>query len=287
ARDAPCLWCDGHRHHRQSQPELQGPDPARRDPHAPRYRERGGPHRGQHLPGRAHLRSAALQPPDSGLRAVPRAAARVVYVRLEHPPRRGGHGRRGRKCGGRDPPRPRAGAVNTDHTRRSYDCIVVGGGHNGLVCAAYLARKGRSVLVLEAAEQVGGAAVTRQFAPGFHVSSCAHLLHLMPARILSELALATHGLKFAAQRLPTVALSADGRPLILGTGHEGDLAARSPADTVAYQDWQRLLARLAATLHPLLAAVPPRLGTAAWRERLALLNLGWRVRRLGRRDMRE
>jgi len=48
-----------------------------------------------------------------------------------------------------------------------YDCIVVGGGHNGLVCAAYLARSGRSVLVLEAAERLGGAAVTREFAPGF------------------------------------------------------------------------------------------------------------------------
>ena len=65
----------------------------------------------------------------------------------------------------------------------TYDCIVVGGGHNGLVCATYLARGGRSVLVLEAAEQLGGAAVTREFAPGFSVSACAHLLHLMPAAL--------------------------------------------------------------------------------------------------------
>ena len=171
--------------------------------------------------------------------------------------------------------------------RRSYDCIVVGGGHNGLVCAAYLARKGRRVLVLEAGEQLGGAAVTREFAPGFRVSSCAHLLHLMPARIMSELALTTHGLKFAAQALPTVALSPGERPLILGPGHEGDLAAHAPADAVAYGDWQRLLARLASTLHPLLSGIPPRLGTGAWRERLALLDLGLRVRRLGRRDLRE
>ena len=57
-----------------------------------------------------------------------------------------------------------------------YDTIIVGAGHNGLVCAAYLARSGRRVLVLEAASQVGGAAVTREFAPGFKVSACAHLL---------------------------------------------------------------------------------------------------------------
>ena len=58
---------------------------------------------------------------------------------------------------------------------RRYDCIVVGAGHNGLVCASYLARAGRSVLVLEANEQVGGAAITREFAPGYRVSAGAHL----------------------------------------------------------------------------------------------------------------
>ena len=91
-----------------------------------------------------------------------------------------------------------------------YDCIVIGGGHNGLVCAAYLARGGRSVLVLEAADRVGGAAVTREFAPGFRVSSCAHLLHLMPQDLIHELSLGMHGLHLAAERLPTTALSLDG-----------------------------------------------------------------------------
>jgi phytoene dehydrogenase-like protein len=61
-------------------------------------------------------------------------------------------------------------------TASRYDCIVIGAGHNGLVCAAGLARGGRSVLVVEARPQVGGAALTREFAPGFQVSACAHLL---------------------------------------------------------------------------------------------------------------
>ena len=105
-----------------------------------------------------------------------------------------------------------------------YDSIVVGGGHNGLVCAAYLARSGRSVLVLEAAPQVGGAAVTREFAPGFRVSACAHLLHLMPPALMRELDLEPLGLKLAAADLPTTALATDGAHLPLGSAATAALA---------------------------------------------------------------
>jgi phytoene dehydrogenase-like protein len=168
-----------------------------------------------------------------------------------------------------------------------YDSIVIGGGHNGLVCAAYLARSGRKVLVLEAASGVGGAAVTREFAPGFKVSACAHLLHLMPAGLARELALETHGLSLAATDLPSTALAAEGAHLALGAAAPGALGGRSAADAAAYADWQGLLGRLAGALHPLLDAPPPRLGTESWRDRTALLGIGWRLRRLGRRDLRE
>ena len=170
---------------------------------------------------------------------------------------------------------------------RRYDSIIVGGGHNGLVCAAYLARSGRSVLVLEAAAQVGGAAITREFAPGFKVSACAHLLHLMPPALMRELDLETLGLKLAAADLPSVALATDGSHLPLGAAAAQALRARSPADAAAYADWLALLARLAVALHPVLGAPPPRLGTEAWGDRASLLALGWRLRRLGRRDLRE
>jgi phytoene dehydrogenase-like protein len=168
-----------------------------------------------------------------------------------------------------------------------YDSIIVGGGHNGLVCAAYLARSGRRVLVLEAASQVGGAAVTREFAPGFKVSACAHLLHLMPAALMRELDLEALGLKLAAADLPSTALATDGAHLTLGDRGAQALSAHSPADASAYTEWLALLRRLAGALHPVLDATPPRLGTDAWRDRTALLGLGWRLRRLGRRDLRE
>ncbi|HYC10638.1 MAG TPA: NAD(P)/FAD-dependent oxidoreductase [Steroidobacteraceae bacterium] len=172
-------------------------------------------------------------------------------------------------------------------TRAQYDTIVVGGGHNGLVCAAYLARGGRRVLVLEAAARVGGAAVTREFAPGFRASACAHLLHLMPASLMRDLRLEQHGLKFAAERLATVALAADGRHVAFGPGAPAPLAQRAATDAAALARWQQQLERFARALHPVLTETPPRLGTDSWREAYALLGVGWRLRRLGRADLRE
>jgi len=171
--------------------------------------------------------------------------------------------------------------------RSTYDSIVIGGGHNGLVCATYLARAGRSVLLLEAADSVGGGAVTREFAPGFRVSACAHLLHLMPSALIRDLSLEQHGLKLAAASLPTVALSQDGRHLSIAPGNLEALAQRSGTDAAALAEWQARLRRFGQALHAVLMRTPPQLGSDAWGDRLGLLDLGWRIRRLGRRDMRE
>jgi phytoene dehydrogenase-like protein len=164
--------------------------------------------------------------------------------------------------------------------------IVIGGGHNGLVCASYLARAGRKVLVLESAAQPGGAAVTREFAPGYSVSAVAHLLHLLDPGVERELGLARHGLAYAKTGLRTVALSPDNPPLILNDGEieGGEVSAADRLGLRAHTARMRKFARVIARQH---GRIPPRLDFKSWSDALPAAAVALDIRLLGRRDMRE
>ena len=162
-----------------------------------------------------------------------------------------------------------------------YDAIVVGAGHNGLVCAALLAKAGKNVLVLEANDRVGGAAVTREFADGYSTSACAHLLYQLQPEVRKELKLAP---QLATEDMTTIALGDDGEHLRITADKVEGVADE---DAEQFRRFRKRTTRFADLLRTYLNKPPPRLGTKSWKDLFALARLGLDVRRLGKDEMRE
>lgn len=164
-----------------------------------------------------------------------------------------------------------------------YDIIIIGAGHNGLVCAAYLARAGRKVLVLEAADVAGGLAAAREFHPGYR-TSVAHTLGHFSAKIAADLELASHGFDAEGPTLPTVGLGLERDHIVVTPG---SLQGASDHDATAYQDYIGRMHRFADCLKPFWHKTMPRIGATGAVQLASFAQLGLRLRRLGRKEMRE
>ncbi|HEU4682144.1 MAG TPA: NAD(P)/FAD-dependent oxidoreductase [Gemmatimonadales bacterium] len=166
----------------------------------------------------------------------------------------------------------------------SYDLIVIGGGHNGLVTAAYLARARVKVLVLERRDVLGGACVTEELWPGFKVSTAAYVNSLLRPEIIRDLELKRHGFRMLPRNPSSFTPFPDGRSLMLGPNKpmtHREVAKFSAKDADALPKYEAMLERVAAFIEPTLVQTPPNPWSFNPRNLLKLAKLGLGFARLG------
>jgi phytoene dehydrogenase-like protein len=173
---------------------------------------------------------------------------------------------------------------------QAYDVVIIGAGHNGLTCAAYLGIAGLKVKVLERRPVVGGAAVTEEFCPGFRNSIAAYTVSLLSPKVIADLRLFEHGLRLVERRAQNFLPTPDGRYLLVADGHtEHNIAQLNGTDAQRYGAFNRGLDAAADLLRELALQAPPNLTRGLTAETLAELvkaaRLGNRLRRLSTENL--
>ena len=170
------------------------------------------------------------------------------------------------------------------------DVIIIGAGHNGLTCAAYLGAAGLKVKVLERRAVVGGACVTEEFHPGFRNSVAAYTVSLLNPKIIADLDLASHGLRIVPRRAQNFLPGPDGRSLLIGNDPQAEIAKLSARDAERYGAFNREIDAVADVLRGLVLQPPPNVtdgfSRRAAAELLRALGLARRLRRLTMEETR-
>ena len=169
----------------------------------------------------------------------------------------------------------------------SFDVIVIGGGTNGLACAARLQKAGRRVLLLEAGQTPGGGAVGHEFAPGYRAPGLAHLVNMIDARVEREMDLGGHGLSYASLGMASTAVSPDGDHLVLEGAQGENVRGLSQSEGRAWAELRTQLLAFAGVLGPFKAMTPPRIAAGAGNEYMKLGKLGFGIRGMGKDNFRE
>lgn len=170
---------------------------------------------------------------------------------------------------------------------KASDVLIIGGGHNGLVCAAYLAAAGLKVTVLERRHVVGGAAVTEEFHPGFRNSVAAYTVSLLNPKVIRDLDLHSHGLRIVERKLSNFLPTADGGSLSLGGGRTREEVAKfSQRDAARLDDYAHKLDLIADLLRDVVLQTPPNVVAGSWRVALPqVLRAATLAGRLSKLDM--
>jgi phytoene dehydrogenase-like protein len=167
----------------------------------------------------------------------------------------------------------------------SYDIIIVGAGHNGLVTASYLARAGMRVVVLERRELVGGACVTEEVWPGFKVSTASYVNSLLRPEIIRDLKLKQYGFELLPRNPSSFSPFPDGRYLLMGRDaalNRREISKFSARDAEALPRYEAMLEQVASFIEPTLLQTPPNPWSRRPRDLWQLTKLAWRFARLGR-----
>jgi phytoene dehydrogenase-like protein len=163
----------------------------------------------------------------------------------------------------------------TSNARR-FDAVIVGGGHNGLTCAAYLAAAGLSVCIAERRAVVGGAAVTEEFHPGFRNSTASYTVSLLDPQVIRDLNLAAHGLVIRERPFANFLPLPDGNYLKVGGGlaaTQAEVGKFSAHDAQALPAYYAMLDRIATVLRGMLAATPPNFGAGTVHDVTSLFEI--------------